>query len=93
MKLIYLQVCNYRSIQDSGEFYVKPFFTFVGENNSGKSNLLHAIEILLSAGAGGVTQTDFKDPSLQIIIKGLSEICHLTKRMDGNLISLVMYSP
>jgi putative ATP-dependent endonuclease of OLD family len=66
-----MRIQNFRSIQDSGDFYIRPFFTLVGENNSGKSNLLHAFEVLLSAGAGGVSQTDFKDPAQPIVIKGV----------------------
>lgn len=42
----------------------------IGDNNSGKSNLLRAIDVLVSAGAGRLTKDDFKDPETPIIIKG-----------------------
>lgn len=77
MKLTRLRVQNLRSIADSGEFDVQPLFAFVGENNSGKSNLLRAIDVLLSAGAGRLSRPDFKDETLPIIIKGTFD--HLTE--------------
>jgi predicted ATP-dependent endonuclease of OLD family len=70
MRLTSLHIQNFRSIQDSGDFSVKPMFAFVGENNAGKSNLLHSIEVLLSAGAGGLSRADFKESTEPIIIKG-----------------------
>lgn len=70
MRLSRLRVQNLRSIADSGEFEVQPLFGMVGENNCGKSNLLRAIEVLLSAGAGRVAKGDFKDLSAPIVIKG-----------------------
>jgi len=70
MRLSSLHVKNFRSIKDSGEFIVQPVFALIGENNSGKSNLLHAVEILVSAGVGRVARDDFNDPNAPIIIKG-----------------------
>ncbi|HSA61254.1 MAG TPA: AAA family ATPase [Nitrospiraceae bacterium] len=70
MRLSRLRVQNLRSITDSGEIDVQPLFGMVGENNCGKSNLLRAIDVLLSAGAGRLTREDFKDPAAPIVIKG-----------------------
>lgn len=70
MRLSRLRVQNLRSIVDSEEFEVQPLFGMVGENNCGKSNLLHAIEVLVSSGTGGLTREDFMDPSTMIVIKG-----------------------
>lgn len=70
MKLSRLRVRNLRSITDSGEFSVQALLGIVGENNCGKSNLLRAIEVLLSAGSGRLGRSDFKDPALPIVIKG-----------------------
>ncbi|MBC7840212.1 MAG: AAA family ATPase, partial [Nitrospiraceae bacterium] len=50
MRLTQLRVENFRSIRDSKEFPVKPLFALVGENNTGKSNILRAVDVLLSAG-------------------------------------------
>ena len=71
MRLSKLRVQNLRSVRDSGEFPITPLFAFVGENNTGKSNLLRAVDVLLSAGAGRLSRDDFNDPSLPIIIKGV----------------------
>jgi CRISPR-associated exonuclease Cas4 len=70
MILRQLRIQNYRSIVDTGEIPLNNLFAFVGENNSGKSNLIRAIDCLLSAGAAGVSRTDFNDPSKAMIIKG-----------------------
>ena len=61
MQLTKLHVKNLRSIRDSGEFPLKSLFSIVGENNTGKSNLLRAIEVLLSAGSGKLSREDFND--------------------------------
>ncbi len=71
MRLTQLRVQNFRSVRDCGEFAVKPLLALVGENNTGKSNLLHSVEVLLSAGAGRVSRDDFKDPAVPIVIKGV----------------------
>lgn len=71
MQLTKLHVKNLRSIRDSGEFPLKSLFSIVGENNTGKSNLLRAIEILLSAGSGKLSCEDFNDVGAPIIIKGV----------------------
>lgn len=71
MRLTKLRVKNLRSVRDSGEFPVKPLFAVVGENNTGKSNILRAVDVLLSAGAGKLSREDFNDGSMPIIIKGV----------------------
>jgi len=70
MRISRLAIQNLRSIADSGEFDLEPVFGLVGENNSGKSNLLRAVDVLMSAGSGQITRGDFKDPLAQIVIKG-----------------------
>jgi len=69
MILTKFRIQNYRSIVDGGDVSLNSVFAFVGENNSGKSNLIRAIECFMSAGSGGVTRTDFNDTSKPIIIK------------------------
>ncbi|MEZ2294981.1 AAA family ATPase [Variovorax sp. RCC_210] len=71
MQLIKLRIQNLRSIVDTGEFSVGKIFSLVGENNTGKSNLLRAIEILLTAGAAKLTPSDFRDGNQSIVIKGV----------------------
>lgn len=68
MRLISFQVKNYRSIVDSGEIRIEPLQALVGENNSGKSNLLYALQVFLTAGAGGVSESSFYDPNEPIVI-------------------------
>lgn len=68
-----LRIYNFRSIKDSGEIAILNIFAFIGENNSGKSNLIRSLECLTSAGAGGVKKDDFNDPSEPIVIKGTFE--------------------
>ena len=74
MKLIELSITNYRSIKKVESFIIAPFQALIGENNAGKSNLLSAIEVLLSGGAGGVKLEDFYSQGEKIIIKGKFEI-------------------
>ena len=68
MLLTSLQIQNYRSIVNSGEVRVERLQAFVGENNAGKSNLLRAVEVFLSAGLGGVQVADFFDKKNPVII-------------------------
>jgi len=73
MILSKLQIKNYRSIKDTGEFPIKNIFALVGENNSGKSNIIRSIESFVGAGASGITKDDFNDLSEKLIIKGTFE--------------------
>lgn len=68
MRLASLYVQNYKSIVDSGDIRIERFQAFVGENNAGKSNILHAIDVFLSPGAGGVQESHYYDKSIPIII-------------------------
>ncbi len=68
MKLTQLRIQNYRSIKDSDEIRIEPLQAFVGENNAGKSNILMALNIFLTAGSGGVEESDYFDPSQPIFI-------------------------
>jgi putative ATP-dependent endonuclease of the OLD family len=69
MKLVKLGVENFRSIKLIQDFNLKPYQTLIGENNAGKSNILLALDILLSAGSGGVSPADFNDPEARIVIR------------------------
>jgi len=94
MRLTKLHVKNLRSICDSGEFPLKPLFAVVGENNTGKSNLLRAVDVLLTAGAGKLTRDDFNDSNIPIVIKGVfgdlspSEKKRWRPYLVGNTLSL-----
>lgn len=77
MRLTKISVQNYRSIRKTGAIIIEPLQALVGENNSGKSNLLRAIQCFLSSGAGGMEVSDFNDPNEPAVIEcefgGLSE--------------------
>jgi putative ATP-dependent endonuclease of OLD family len=68
MRLINQTVSNYRSVVDSGEIRIERFQALVGENNSGKSNILNSINAFLTAGAGGINESDFFDSTKPIVI-------------------------
>lgn len=57
MKLTAFRVTNYRSIRDSGTVQLRDRTVLVGRNESGKSNLLLALQSLNPA--GGLTAVDF----------------------------------
>ncbi|MGC3938736.1 AAA family ATPase [Roseobacter sp. EG26] len=64
-----LRIQNYRSIRDTGEVRVEPLQALVGENNSGKSNCLRALQCFLTSGAGGMDVEHFNDPALPCLIE------------------------
>lgn len=68
MRLSQLRIQNFRSFKDSGDIRVESLQGFVGENNAGKSNILSAIEVFLTSGAGGVSADDFNDQNLAISV-------------------------
>lgn len=68
MKLIKLRIRNYRSIVDSDEIRIESLQAFVGENNAGKSNILHAIQVFLTPGTAEVQKHDFFNSDEAIII-------------------------
>jgi len=70
MILSKLRVQNFRSIKDTGDIPVTRLLAFIGENNCGKSNIISAVERLLSGGSAGTTRDDFNDPAQPIIIIG-----------------------
>lgn len=69
MKLTQISITNYRSIKSIIDCKIEPFFILIGENNTGKSNFLNAINIFLSAGSGGLKVEDFYSTNETIIIK------------------------
>lgn len=77
MRLSKFRIQNYRSVGDSGEIRVEALQALVGENNSGKSNCLRALQCFLTSGAGGMVVQDFNQPDAPCIIEceftGLSE--------------------
>jgi putative ATP-dependent endonuclease of OLD family len=68
MKLKNIRIKNYRSIVDSGDIRIESLQAFVGENNSGKSNILHAIETFLIPGRANVQIDDFFNPTEKMVI-------------------------
>ncbi|MDP3949604.1 AAA family ATPase, partial [Microbacterium sp.] len=53
MPIATVQVRNYRSISDSGVLELGPITLVLGENNAGKSSLLHAVYMIQSGGRTG----------------------------------------
>ena len=68
MKLTCISITNFRSIKDVQKVRIESLHAFVGENNAGKSNILHAVECFLTGGAGGVQPDDFNDLTKPIMI-------------------------
>lgn len=62
-----IAILNYRSCR-STELHLHEFTPIVGYNNAGKSNILNAIEWLLSASA--LTVADFNDPAAPVVVTG-----------------------
>lgn len=81
MKLAELSIINFRSIKKIENFKLTSFQSLIGENNSGKSNILSAIDVFLSAGSGGIRAEDFNDKTQKIIIKAKFKVTtnHLKK--------------
>lgn len=76
-----LRVQNFRSAKDTDSFPVPRLLALSGENNCGKSNIMAAIELLMSAGAGGCSNNDFNNVSIPIIITGkFSELTNAEKQ-------------
>lgn len=77
MRLARIRIQNFRSIRDTGDVRIEPLQALVGENNSGKSNCLRAVQCFLTSGAGGMDTQDFSDLDAPCVIEceftGLSE--------------------
>ena len=69
MKLIEISIKNYRSIISIESARISSFQALIGENNAGKSNVLDAVDVFLSAGSGGIQESDFYDKTQSVIIK------------------------
>lgn len=61
MKLTKVQITNFRSIEDSGEFAIGDVTCLVGKNESGKTTVLHAIERLNPVDATRKTYNKLQD--------------------------------
>ena len=69
MKITAISISNFRSIRHLEEFPVASYQAFVGENNTGKSNILMTLDVFLSAGAGGIGEDSFYDKTKPVVIK------------------------
>lgn len=61
MKLIDIRVRNFRSIESEQHFPIPGTMTLVGPNNSGKTNLLRAIQVLFTGQANSYGYTRVND--------------------------------
>src|ERR1019366_5549555 len=69
MRLSKISITNYRSIKSVANLRIEPLQAFVGENDSGKSNILRALDCFLGAGASGIERDDFNEPEKPVIIE------------------------
>ncbi len=77
MRLTRIRIQNYKSFIDSGVVRLEQVQALVGENNAGKSNILHAIEWFLSAGTAGVSAEDIPNKDNPMVVE--SEFSELTQ--------------
>ena len=68
MKIRKLKVLNFRSLKEV-DISLGGCTTLIGRNNTGKSNILHAVRLLLEGGKGDVKETDFWDRGLPVEIR------------------------
>ncbi|GGE78594.1 AAA family ATPase [Priestia taiwanensis] len=67
MKVEWVRIKDFRSIEDTGKLYIDPMLTVLaGQNESGKSNILRALEVFSN---GGFTEEDYPE-------KKSREKCH-----------------
>ena len=59
MRISKLRINNYRSIKDTGEISPTKLFALIGKNNSGKSTIIKAIQVLLAQDTDPIKKTDF----------------------------------
>lgn len=69
LKIKSVTIENFRSIKKT-TFVFKDLTTLIGENNTGKTNILKALDWFFSPSARGITEEDFcnKDPRNEIKI-------------------------
>lgn len=71
MKLISLQIKNYRNFIDSGVIPYHDMTIFVGENGSGKTSTIDALALLIVYGGAKPVEDDFIDPTLPVEVEGV----------------------
>ena len=69
MKCTQLHIQNFRSIVNSEPIPLPSLIALVGANNAGKSNILRALDVFLTPGAGGVTESSFHDKTKPMTIE------------------------
>ena len=77
-----IRIRNHRSIKEV-EFFLDPYSPLVGRNNSGKSNILNAIQWLI--GSGGMGKQDFNDSGQPLEVEGC--ISGITEELVDSLFS------
>jgi len=68
MKIRNLEIQNFRSLKKT-DVQLTDCTTLIGRNNTGKSNILHAIRLLLEGGKSDVKETDFWEGGVAIQIR------------------------
>jgi putative ATP-dependent endonuclease of OLD family len=69
LTLCQLKLNNFRSVKEE-TFWFQPFSVLIGQNNTGKTNVLHAISMLLEGTGKDVTREEFFDPNKDFLIEG-----------------------
>jgi ABC-type dipeptide/oligopeptide/nickel transport system ATPase component len=76
MRIAESHIKSFRSVKDL-QFQVQPLQALIGESNSGKSNILDALELYLSESLEGIAEHTFHDPAapieLAITLSGLTD--------------------
>ena len=81
-----LHVRNYRSIVDA-EFTFDPQCNIlIGQNNSGKSNIMRALNVALGRDGDRISVDDYNDPKedvlIKVTVKGLSQTSNVMKSLS-----------
>lgn len=63
-----LHIQNFRSIVDEN-FDIFPYTTLIGKNNSGKSNVMRALSLLLDGSPSSINSQDFYNENKDILIE------------------------
>ena len=70
MKIRRINIKNYKSMYDSGDIYIdKDIYAFIGQNNTGKSTVLDAIQCVFPEAVKKVEGKDFHNRTEDVIIE------------------------
>ncbi|MCA0360653.1 MAG: ATP-binding protein [Armatimonadetes bacterium] len=82
-----IRVNNYKSIVDSGKIELSPFTLLIGNNGSGKSSLIEAIELLRSLATAPLDETFRGSKAIEHIVHKGRKKGKLSKQTNLNKVS------